>query len=709
MLRVIRTSFLAILCLNNVALAAQLSPAQTSWYSARLAAHERGQFSSTPTSPSATLLPEPLAEKLVTWDRIRRSAADASFGEVYGFLQANPGWPGQPTLQRRAEEALAADDKGEVNAATRQRYFQQFPATTPQGQLVHALALQAGGDSAQSALAASLARAAWTDGGLDDSAAEATLLANFGSAIRPEDDVARANALLWRGKTSAATRLLPRLPKQYRALAEMRIGLQQVSRGIMARIDREMPGELRNDPGFIHDLARYQRRSLNADAAAVSTFRNAGAVPGSGILDARKWAAERDILAARERRAGRAQIAYRLVAEHQLGLTPQEVADMPLATRVAYTDLEWEAGWLALQFLRQPDKAVGHFRAVFGAGTHPITRSRAAYWLGRSYEAAGDIASARQWYGQAAVNDLHFYGQLSREKLGLSAYAGAGSGVGATALSAAPTPSDSAAFAADERVRAIALLGELDAHELQTSFFSHLANSARSGAQKALLADLAQQVARPDLSVMIGKLAEQRGFALDQAAYPSIALPGSAAQDWTIVHAISRQESLFNTRAISRVGARGLMQLMPATAQQVARQSGLTYSSSRLTSDPAYNLALGSSYFRSLLNQYNGNHIMAVAAYNAGPGRVRQWVAQSGDPRDVTVDVIDWIESIPFSETRSYVQRVLENAVVYSRIRARQDEAAGGNSASIAAPHPDQIPLSRYLGRSVVPLAPAAR
>jgi soluble lytic murein transglycosylase len=338
----------------------------------------------------------------------------------------------------------------------------------------------------------------------------------------------------------------------------------------------------------------------------------------------------------------------------------QMVAQQGEDDRIAYADAEWQAGWLALRFLGQPANALRNFQNMLAVSQTEISQSRAAYWAGRAAEAMNNAPLAQQWYQRGAAMPEYFYGQLAADKIN----------VALTPLNLTPpviAPELRAAFQDRELVRAVRLLGDMGQVDLQTSFITAIARSAETAQEKAVAADFARALDRLDLGVRIGKIAARRGMLeeLAYAAYPRIDLPAVSPAAWWLVHAITRQESEFNRRAVSRSNARGMMQLLPTTAQMVARRSGLPYDYARLTSDPAYNMTLGSTYLQSRIDLFNGNHVLAVAAYNAGAGNVSKWLGRFGDPRDPSIDIVDWIEQIPFQETRNYVHRVLENAVIY--------------------------------------------
>jgi soluble lytic murein transglycosylase len=297
----------------------------------------------------------------------------------------------------------------------------------------------------------------------------------------------------------------------------------------------------------------------------------------------------------------------------------------------------------------------------------PISVARGAYWAGRAAEAKGDPASTR-WYTAAAKHQATYYGQLAAFRMGNSA---------PPKLVPEPTPSkqEIAAFDKKEIVRAARMLDQLGERDRMKPFVLRLSDLAKSPTEHALAARLAEEMGRLDLSVSLAKRASYVGVPLMQHGYPVLQMDRGGLAEKPLVLAMTRQESAFDVAAVSRAGARGLMQLMPTTAKEVAKQQGLPYNADRLLSDPTYNLTLGRAFLDGLLERFSGSYVLSVAAYNAGPARVWQWVQQFGDPREPNVDVIDWIELIPFNETRSYVQRVLENLQVY-RVRLGDTQLA---------------------------------
>ncbi len=650
------------------AVSAGLDAAQVAWYTRALAENERGKFAS---AIESTQLPKQdmLAEKLVQWDRLRRDAYKASFSEIARFLATSPEWPLERQLRVKAEGALLATPTGLGDMATdRVAFFDRFAPITSAGKLRYAEALASAGRSAD---AQPLVREAWRSGGLGASD-ETIALTNYSAWLTPLDHAARLNQLLWSNQVTSAQRLLGLVPDDARALASARLGYKTNSPSA-EQLYELVPAALKRDAGLVQDRAGWLKRT-KGDIAQRDWLMTADVDPNT-VLKPTVWVKERRRLSNLALDAGELNTAYELLATHRMAENYVDLADASEDDRITFVEAEWTAGWIALRYLRKPQDAFTHFRNMQIAAKTPITQARAAYWAGRAADSMNNGPLAQQWYGLAAQFQDYFYGQLASDKLGKAV-------VAPDMSQPKIDPAALQAFANREPVRAARLLGELGDLEGQTQFISLLAQRASSLEEKRIAADLAREIDRLDLGVRIGKLTRSKGMSLGYASYPRFALPDNLMRLWTSVHAITRQESLFNTRVVSRAGARGLMQLMPGTAREVSGKMGLPYDFARLTSDPTYNMTLGSTYFASLLDNYDGSYVLAIAAYNAGPGNVRKWVATNGDPRDPSVDAVDWIEQIPFTETRNYVQRVLENAVVYKLIEPGRKDNQGYNVLS---------------------------
>ncbi len=649
---------------------AQLTEAAKSLYSQRLADSAAGRFDGLAGSPLVGVAPVPALDAVVTWDRLRRDGYHGSFAEYALFLRDHPDWPQALVIRRLAERAIDAA----VAAPDRIAYFTRFPPLSALARLRLAEAQLALGKAAE---ARASAREAWVSAGLDQ-AAETQLLALFDKDLDANDHLARADRLLWSGQVTAASRLLPRLTMDRRLWLLARIALRVNAPDVLNRL-AGVPAALANDPGLLLDRALWLRGQGKTGEA--QTLLATTDLPPGYVLDPEMWLKTRLDFARGAWRSGDFELAYRIASRHSAFALGRLLSERSLGERQVFVESEWLAGWLALKKLGRPNEAFAHFQNVRSAAQTPITQTRGDYWTGRAAEAAGRAAEARAAYEAAAVHFDYFYGQLAAERLGRPL---------AVKRAATVTPPGNAAdsFRADPLVRATFALGELGDRGRQNLFLRALAERATSPLDQALVAGLVGPLGRPDLGVLVGKAARAEGqLALIDVAFPTLALPASLDPHWTMIHAISRQESQFDRAIASSANALGLMQLLPGTAAEQAGKLGLEMSRSRLTSDPVYNVTLGSAYFARLRDGFAGSHVLAVAGYNAGPGNVRKFIAANGDPRLPGVDPVDWIEAIPISETRNYVQRVLENAVVYDML----------HPATAVMPTTNR--LSAYLGK----------
>ncbi|MBX9882809.1 MAG: transglycosylase SLT domain-containing protein [Sphingomonas sp.] len=620
-----------------------------------------------PADPQAPAL----AAAITEWKALQQSA---TYGfDVYArFLLAHPGWPGEASRRRAAERAL---DTASWSPGVAVSFFRRFPPLTPTGMVRFAEALKATGMTSE---ANDAARAAWVRGALPP-ADEAALLSGFAGVLTTADHDARMDALLWAGSTGSAQRQIALVSPARRELFDLRLALRTRAPDAGDRAAL-VADRFANEPGFLADYALWLKNAnrWTEARALLARPRALASRPGNVeawyelLLDQAKGAAA----------DAQYQQAYDIARQVDDAYAQgTDVSQRPYGERDAYTDLVWFAAQTAMKTLARPAEAVALYDRYARAAQSPQTRAKGLYWAGRAAERAGNAAGATGYLEQATAYAGQFYGQLASERLGRALAAPVGQ---------VQRPVDAAtrdAFYAREVVQAARYLGTSGAYQDQTAFIRQIAQDAKSENDHVLAAELSRTLGRPDLGVMVGRSAVTNGLAdYAIAGYPSVKVPAAANDSWTLVHAIARQESQFDRAAVSRVGARGLMQLMPATAREQAAKLGLPYDTTALTTDTDYNIQLGSAYFQRLYNSY-GSYPLAIAAYNAGAGNVNRWLAAYGDPRMGSIDPIDWVESIPFSETRSYVQRVLENAVVYDLLNPERARSQG------------QARLSWYLGR----------
>lgn len=582
-----------------------------------------------------------LPAKIIDWRWMTAYRNKASFELISDFIDQNPDWPRQSTLQRRAEQALVDP----VPADRTIFWFSSREPLTGIGMLRYGEALIETGKIAKGE---KLVRRAWRLGDFPKGVERATLK-NFQQLLTTEDHDSRLEHLLWERKATAATRMLPYASKGMSKLAVARIQLM-TKKGNVDNAIRNVPSELQNNPGLIFERAKWRRQKSLHEESQELLLQMDATVPR-----AEKWWRERHLQARKLMAKGHITDAYKLVSQH--GLT--KGGDFATA--------EWLSGWISLQFLGDPVIARQHFVQMYENVGYPISRARAAYWIGRADTSAREDALAQYWYEVAAQHYTTYYGQMANFELGRNQ------------LPAIPkldgiSPRIKKAYDTDERTLIIRHLAELNKSKWAKYFLLEMAETAEAADGYKYLAKLANDIGRPDYAISVTKRASQRGTELTEINWPTNGAQAEQAPiEQALVFAIMRQESAFASDAISSAGARGLMQLMPATAKYVSKSLNVSYSKYQLTEDPNYNALLGSSYLSGLIDEFNGSYVLAIASYNAGPRNVHKWIETWGDPRTGEIDMIDWIEFIPFSETRNYVQRVIENLQIYrQRLAVKQ-------------------------------------
>jgi soluble lytic murein transglycosylase len=573
----------------------------------------------------------PLPIKIVRWLDYTRSNVNGRFSDIAAFIEQNPDWPSQKLLRRRAEEALA-NENDDVAAS----WLKRFPPVSPIGK-ARAAAIQIARGDAAGGLSA--LRDAWVNG--DFSATdERDFFARYGSYIRPEDNVKRLDRLLWDRQIEAARAMLPMVPADYHAEAVARLALYERAANAESLV-AQVPQSLRADPGLIFDIVHWERHKDQYDAAAQLLIAH----PDNPVRPA-NWAGEREIVARRLLATGNPDLAYKVTQQNTL------------SDSAAYSDAEFLSGYIALRFLKNPALAFDHFSRVLARATTPWGKSRAAYWSGRAAEAEGKTALAAKWYTAGAENMATFYGQLAAHQLGNDA-----------PPHPLPEPHPNAAEQAEFNdrplVQAASLFASAGDRDHLKVFLMQEADLSKQPVEFSMVAADAERLGRVDVAIAVARRSIDAGMPLMIHGYPLTNLPTGGNVEHALLLAIVRTESAFDQYAVSGAGARGLMQLMPGTAALIARQEQLPYAADRLTSDGVYNLTLGRAYIEKLLEDFAGSYPLAIAAYNAGPGRIRQWLHDYGDPRGKEIDMVDWIEAIPFTETRLYVQRVLESVQIY--------------------------------------------
>ena len=589
-------------------------------------------------------------KKLFDWVDFERTGTDASFARITTFIDKNPNWPRLRRLQRRAEEAITDSDPARRIAD----WLTKHPPVSGYGMVGLGEARSALGQKDEGGR---LIRRGWIAGNFAQTR-ERQIIRRHRRLLTRDDHGRRLERLLWDGQTSAAWRMLRYVDKDTSLLAQARIALRRKSGGVDAAIAR-VPQALKQHPGLVYERLRWRRGKGRYDEARDLVL---APPPDMGRRSAIWWG-DRAILARDALTEGYITDAYRVAAEHGMKASSGE----------PFAEAEWLAGWIALRFLGDPGTAKGHFQTMFGAVTYPISRARGAYWAGRALEAAGAHADAAAWYRRGAAYVTTYYGQLAAQRLGPE-----------TLFTLPPAPAADAARAKalgdHEMATVIKIIAAIGRQDRMRPFVRALEASDPSPAWRYLAGRLASAHGRADLGVALAKRSALDGRVIVETGYPSLDLPGPrgagvALLEKPLVLATVRQESAFYAGAKSGAGARGLMQLMPRTASRVATRLRIPYSRSRLMTDGPYNLRLGQAYLAEMVQQFSGSYVLALAAYNAGPNRAQRWIKRNGDPREVAVDVIDWVEQIPFSETRNYIQRVMENLQIY-RQRLRGSEVA---------------------------------
>ena len=643
----------------------------------------------------------PMSNAIARWRSL--SASDSAGFDAYAsFTLAYPGFPQEEQLRRAAEKSL---DVQNVDAARQVAFFDRFAPLTNPARARYALALAALGRRE----AAEVARAAWRGGTMSDTA-EQMIASRWGASFTQADHDARLESLLWDGNSAQAARALMRASAYMRPTAQARLAMlsgpsfatsadatpsDEMARATAAAnpglyvppaspapaytpatpATPAITGDMLSDPGFLVDRARYlTRRGRSYEAAQMLASHPTLSRPA---LDPRRWTAT--LLAAARGADTATATAIALSAAAGFG-AGADISAQAFAVRDDYTSLMWLGASGAFWQTGDAARAAELFWRYGTAARTPQTRAKGFYWAGRATLRAGNPQLANHYFDEAARYADQYYGQLALERLGRPM----------PDLRDPPHPQPSEAqtraFYASPIAQAVREVAREADWQTTIRFFREIANQAHTETDFVGLANYARQLGRRDLAVIAGQAAENEGLlTFRELCFPLAPSPEGA--DWTMVHAIARQESQFSQNAISRTGARGLMQLMPGTAADQARLLGLPFSASALSTDPLFNMRLGDTYFAHLMDIYNGSYPLAVAAYNAGPGNVNHWLRAHGDPRVGGGDWVDWLEHIPISETRGYVQHVLENAVVYEQMNPSHARYRGPN------------PISHFIGK----------
>ena len=601
-------------------------------------------------SQAQAAISDPVAKKLAEWIILRSDDNGAPVERYRAFIAANPSWPSQTFLRRRIEAALWDDRRDD---ATVWAWFANESPLSAKGRLSLARVMIARGDRTN---AERLVRQAWRGDSMSEDT-ESAALELFDALLTPGDHKARMDLLLYGSDHEAALRAAKRLGANQVALAKARIAAYRKGANTKALLDA-VPQELHGDPGYMFSKIQLLRRQEKF-AEAARLMLSAPKDPGR-LHNLDEWWIERRLLSRKMLDIGEHRTAYVIARD----------ASLP-ARDIYKTEQEFTAGWIALRFLTDPATAAQHFARIGVGSVNPTALARAGYWQGRAAEAAGRTQDARAAYTSAAAQSTSYYGQLARAKLGLPQIE----------LNGAPT-GRTRGIEKLEIVRAVQLLYALDEREIAIPIFSDMGENGDPDALVGL-GELASRNGDARGMLLFGKAALNRGLPFEFYAYPVSGIPPFKSigpeVEQSIVFAIARQESAFNPSVVSPANAYGLMQVTPDAGRYVCKKYGASFDLGRLKTDPVYNAALGAAELGGLIEDYRGSYIMTFAAYNAGRGSVRKWIERYGDPRDPKIDAVDWVEQIPFAETRNYVQRILENLQVY---RAR---FGGGTRLQIEA------------------------
>ncbi len=588
-----------------------------------------------------------LDRRVLTWALAVSGARGVPSSEIAAAADELAHWPGLSVLRRNSERALSRE------GASATQVVAAFGTTKPEsleGAIALARALKTTGDTNR---AAATIAPIWRTERLDRGK-EKLILKEFSNLLARADHKRRMDMLLYKDRITQAGRVnaLANAQSLYKARAAV---IRKSSKA--GKLLKAVHPSWRDDPSYLFARIAYHRRKNDYKTAAkllLQAPRNADA-----LVDTHEWWVEGRIISRDLADQGDLKTAYKIAAHH-VATQPKDVIEA-----------EWHAGWYALRGFQDGKTAAIHFDRALKTATRPLSLSRAYYWLGRAAEAGGP-GSATDYFTRAADYSATFYGQLAAARLGRK---------GLDVRYPSPTPTERSHFASREPVRAIQRLNTTGHSKRARALYIALARELTSPGELAILASMAEKRGEHRMALQIGKIAFQRGLNVAALAFPTGVIPTNAnisGSGKALAYAIARQESAFDKAAVSKANARGLLQLLPSTAKAVARKHGLAYSKAKLTRDAAYNATLGAHYLGEHISDFKGSYILTFIAYNAGPGRATKWVNKYGDPRGRNVDfIVDWVEQIPFSETRNYVQRVMENHQVYkTRLGPKSDIVA---------------------------------
>ena len=579
----------------------------------------------------------------IQWRHLLTSGNQASFYDYMLFIKRNENYPRINRIKYKAEHKLSTD---KISPKKIVDWFGINEPLSGYGMLILGESLIKIGNSEKGI---PLIKNGWITADLNRSDMK-FFRKKYRKYLNASDYIKRADHLAWENKYWDLKRMLRYLPKDYELLYTARQILMSKSYGVDQAI-KNVPAKLKNDAGLNYDRLKWRRKRGRVDSSLEILFNIKN--DKTYLVRPDKWWVERAIMTRALIYKKKYELAYKTSSNHSLDKGPE------------FAEAEWMSGWIALSFLNDPILAIDHFNNFYQNVGYPISLSRGAYWLARSYEKIGDKEQSYQWYEEATKYLTTYYGQLAHLKIKPNEK---------FELSEQQKITDEYRkyFYKKDLVKIVNLLNELTKTKYTKSILKHLAKDNINSGSEILAAELSSDISRYDFAIQIAKQASYEKRFHNNFNYPIISTPkyinGRKIPETAFILSIIRQESEFDMRANSHAGAQGLMQLMPYTAKLVSKQAKLPYSKSRLTSDPEYNINLGSHYIAGLILQYEGAYPFATAAYNAGPKRVKYWKKINKDPQKKQIDYVDWVELIKFKETRNYVQRVMENYNVYRYI-----------------------------------------
>ena len=581
------------------------------------------------------------AKRTIDWIRYYNGASDLSFENYLQYIQNNSNWPEMNKININAESKINYN----TDLAQIKRFFSNKEPETGWGNIFlgNAYLNDDNSEEGQKYITRGYVNGNFTRN------EQARIIKNYKDILDQENHKKRIDKLLWEGKYRTASRLVKYVEKDYQKLFEARIGLISFAGGVDDLI-RKVPKNLLNDPGLVHDRINWRLKKRKYDSALKLLIEINKTDPNKLVRPDKFWDKKNFLI-------------RKLIDNHQYEQAYKLAVNHGLDSSKDIAEAEWLAGWISFVFLNNPESAYLHFSNIWNISTRPISKARASYWIAKSLESIGNFEDSQNWFRLSSNYSLTFYGQLSMSKLNEK-----------TEFMPITTNSINVSNTTIVKNReiylAISLLNEFDVSSYVKKFIWDLAN--RNDIETAIdSVRIANEIERHDFAVQAGKILYYNTTILHPLSFPTVEKPTFEKiifPEQELINSLIRQESQFDPEAGSYAGAKGLMQLMPYTAKRISMGLNLKYTKSKLTENPAYNMILGSAYLDKLLNNYNGSYILSLAAYNAGESRVSRWIKKYGDPRKDDITSENWIELIPFKETRNYVQRVMENIQVYEFI-----------------------------------------